>query len=405
VWTGVAGVLTAIASALLLRDWTEAIHLKTLAVLALSGVAMALVDLLIYRVELNHTTGLAREPIRPIDPWRLVQKLVGFWLTIAVIATLYALLPEYGNASYRPFKDAALFLLPGLVAISPFYIAYVDRRQRDPVDAYAQLALLLAGRKPADWEALALNARSWLVKAFFVPLMFVYVNNDLSVMWSAPLLPLIDFKHIFTRLMDLFYLIDVLLAAIAYTMTLRVIDNHIRSVEPTLGGWIICVICYRPLVEVQAPYIQYELDKLTWADVLAPYPWAYVLWGSLILMLTFIYVWSTAAFGLRFSNLTHRGIITDGPYRWVKHPAYLAKNLSWWMIAMPFVAGAGWLVAVQSCLLLCTANVIYYLRASTEERHLSADPAYRDYQAYIAEHGLFAVLARKAGLRGTKLFQ
>ena len=39
----------------------------------------------------------------------------------------------------------------------------------------------------------------------------------------------------------------------------------------------------------------------------------------------------------RFSNLTHRGIITNGPYRYSKHPAYLAKNLSWWLVSMPFM--------------------------------------------------------------------
>jgi protein-S-isoprenylcysteine O-methyltransferase Ste14 len=393
--TGAAGVITAAAGSLLLRDWNEAVYIKTLAVLAFTAAAMLAMDLLVYRVQLNPTTGMAQQPIRPLDLTRVAQKLAAFWLTIGIIAVLYALVPEYSNVFYQPFKDAALYLLPGVVVASPFYIAYVDCRQRDPVDAYAQLALLLAGRKPAHWDALAVHARSWLVKAFFTPLMFVFVSSDLSLMWSAPLLLLFDFKHIFPRLVDLFYLIDVLLAVIAYTLTLRVIDNHIRSVEPTIGGWIICVICYRPLIDAQAPYIQYELDKLIWGDVFAPYPWLYVLWGSVILALIFIYAWSTTAFGLRFSNLTNRGIITSGPYRWVKHPAYIAKNLSWWMISVPFVAGAGWPIAVKSCLMLCAVNSIYYLRARTEERHLSADPAYRDYQLFIAKHGL---LARLKGL-------
>jgi protein-S-isoprenylcysteine O-methyltransferase Ste14 len=62
------------------------------------------------------------------------------------------------------------------------------------------------------------------------------------------------------------------------------------------------------------------------------------------------------------------------------------------MISVPFVAGGGWLVAIQSCLMLGAANLIYYLRARTEERHLAADPVYRDYQDYIARHGLFARL-------------
>lgn len=114
-------------------------------------------------------------------------------------------------------------------------------------------------------------------------------------------------------------------------------------------------------------------------------------------MLVAIYAWSTAAFGLRFSNLTHRGIISDGPYRWSKHPAYICKNLSWWMISVPFIGGAGWEQALQSCLLLGGVNLIYFLRARTEERHLSRDPVYREYAAFIAEQGLLAVLRRAPG--------
>src|SRR3546814_20885855 len=51
--------------------------------------------------------------------------------------------------------------------------------------------------------------------------------------------------------------------------------------------------------------------------------------GGWLVLLTAIYAWATVAFGLRFSNLTHRGILTHGPYRWTRHPAYLSKNLFW----------------------------------------------------------------------------
>jgi protein-S-isoprenylcysteine O-methyltransferase Ste14 len=390
--TGAAGIIAALGSAILLWHWPQAGVIKTLAVLLTTAVAMIGVDLLLYRVQRNAGREMARQPVRSLDLLRIGQKLVGFWLTIGIIAALYALIPEYKNAFYAPYKEAALLLLPALLVVSPFYIAYVDRRQNDPADAYAQLAMLLGGNRPADWGPLQMHARGWLVKAFFIPLMFVYVHNGLAALWSTPAIAQLDFQHIFPRLYDLLFLLDVLLAAITYTLTLRILDNHVRSVEPTIGGWIICVICYRPLTDAQAPYIQYELDNVYWGSVFEPYPLLYVLWGSAILFLIFIYVWSTAAFGLRFSNLTHRGIITHGPYRWVKHPAYLAKNLSWWMISIPFVAGAGWLVALESCLMLGAVNLIYYFRAKTEERHLAADPVYRDYQAYIARHGLFARL-------------
>ena len=50
-----------------------------------------------------------------------------------------------------------------------------------------------------------------------------------------------------------------------------------------------------------------------------------------------IYVWASLALGWRASNLTNRGIVTTGPYRWLRHPAYAAKNVSWWIGATPLV--------------------------------------------------------------------
>ena len=65
------------------------------------------------------------------------------------------------------------------------------------------------------------------------------------------------------------------------------------------------------------------------------------IWGAMLVLLTGIYAWATVAFGLRFSNLTHRGILTHGPYAWTKHPAYLSKNAYWWLATMPFLVTTG----------------------------------------------------------------
>ncbi|HWB43889.1 MAG TPA: isoprenylcysteine carboxylmethyltransferase family protein [Hyphomicrobiaceae bacterium] len=403
--TGLVGVIAALAAATLLRNWLEPVWLKSLATVALAAAAMLAVDLGIYRSHLNPGTGLSQPPLRPLDPVRVTQKLVGFWVTVGVIAFAYWLLPEYARDAYAPFKQAALWCLPALVALSPFYVAWIDRRQREPIDAYAQLSGLLAGHRPKDWSALRNHALGWLVKGFFLPLMFGFTTQSLAAMWSRPLLPdPFTFSAVFDRLIDLFYLLDVLLASIAYGLTLRLMDTQIRSVEPTLGGWVICLICYEPFVKgVGGTYLLYEGDKLYWGTAFGPYPWLYAAWGTTLLILVLVYVWSTAAFGLRFSNLTNRGIITNGPYRWLRHPAYVSKNLSWWMISVPFVASAGWSVALQSCLLLGAANLIYFLRAKTEERHLSQDPIYREYSAFMARHGLVAVVSRLWSRRATAL--
>jgi protein-S-isoprenylcysteine O-methyltransferase Ste14 len=93
------------------------------------------------------------------------------------------------------------------------------------------------------------------------------------------------------------------------------------------------------------------------------------------------------ALGLRASNLTNRGIVGWGPYRWVRHPAYIAKNLAGWIAASPVVADAYsrspaeafW---VLTCVLAWT--LIYVVRAITEERHLlMIDNGYAEYRQNV----------------------
>jgi hypothetical protein len=115
-----------------------------------------------------------------------------------------------------------------------------------------------------------------------------------------------------------------------------------------------------------------------------------VLWSLVILALALLYLAGTIQFGIRFSNLTHRGILTNGPYRWLKHPAYFAKNINWWLISLPFLSTAGITEAVRLSLLLTGVNIIYYLRAKTEEAHLSIDPIYLQYLDFMRHNDLFA---------------
>lgn len=143
-------------------------------------------------------------------------------------------------------------------------------------------------------------------------------------------------------------------------------------------------------------YLRYHND-ITWGIWLQSNPVLYMFWGSLILLCLIVYVWATVMFGTRFSNLTHRGILTNGPYRWTKHPAYISKNLSWWLIAVPFLADKPWDVNLRACLLLIGLNLIYFARAKTEERHLSQDPTYVTYAAWISEYGLIARIKKLLG--------
>jgi hypothetical protein len=61
---------------------------------------------------------------------------------------------------------------------------------------------------------------------------------------------------------------------------------------------------------------------------------------------------------------------------------------------MPFLSTAGWSEALRQVLLLLGVNLIYLLRARTEERHLSSDPDYVQYGKAMDERSIFSWLGR-----------
>ena len=397
-FTGLAGVVSATVTAFAIHGWEAPSHTKTL-VVALVAVAVMISTECLFGAP-GQVRLWERKPLRAGSVSRTVQKLFGFWCVIGVLAAAYAILPEYASDYYHHIRDAFLEILPLLVVASPFYIYFVDRRQDDPADHYLLIAAAVRGDPVpplGEWKDFALG---WVVKGFFLPLMFTFLTLDLQGYWSQAQLPSFDtFVRFYEFAYGYLFLCDVLLAVVGYSLTLRLFDAHIRTVEPTVLGWVSCLMCYPPFWQhLSGRYFGYENDNYYWGDIFWGMPALYVLWGSAILSTLFVYVWATGAFGLRFSNLTHRGIITDGPYRWTKHPAYLAKNLSYWMISLPFITTGTWLTAVQGCVLLAGVNLIYLVRAITEERHLARDPVYREYQVYIAEHGALARLRRLVGV-------
>jgi protein-S-isoprenylcysteine O-methyltransferase Ste14 len=268
-----------------------------------------------------------------------------------------------------------------------------------PLDGLWQLGQLLLGRwRGLDLKLIGQHLLGWLVKGFFLPLMFTYLCDNLNKLLHYDLTLLHNFQGVYDWAYFSMYFVDVSLVSMTYLMSLRAADTHIRSTEPTIFGWVIALVCYQPFWSlISKQYIDYDTG-LSWGVWFHEPAWLFDLWGCLILFLVAVYVWATIAFGARFSNLTHRGIITNGPYRYTKHPAYLAKNLSWWLISTPFMITGGVEATLRRCLLLGLLNLIYYLRAKTEERHLSLDPVYQRYAEWIDAHGLLRGLNRVPGI-------
>jgi protein-S-isoprenylcysteine O-methyltransferase Ste14 len=193
---------------------------------------------------------------------------------------------------------------------------------------------------------------------------------------------------------DLILLVDLTVAVLGYIFTLRLLDSHIRSCNPLWYGWVATLICYYPFWGIVYPSLLGYSDGRDWTNWLAGMPVVLIAWGSVILAAKIFWMWSNVTFGLRFSNLTHRGILTNGPFRFTKHPSYISKNIAWWMISLPFLSTVGWQEALLNCVALLFVNAIYVVRAKIEERHLIEDPVYVAYAAWIAEHGLLARAGR-----------
>jgi protein-S-isoprenylcysteine O-methyltransferase Ste14 len=371
------------------------------------GLPMLLWSLLVDKVHRDPATGIDWSSPRPLrETWRTsAVKLVGLWATWGAIALLYTTLRWYGEGGYRATMALLAQAAPLLVLASVPYMLWIDRHLVEPRDGSHAAGQWVIGARAGepDPALLADHARAWAIKGFFLAFMLTIVPGNFTGManWRtedilAGPVPLASF------LIQLMFVVDVAFATVGYIATTRLLGAQIRSANPYLAAWVAALICYPPfLLMGPGGPLHYEVGTAGWAHWLAASPALLWLWGALLVGLTGVYAWATVAFGPRFSNLTDRGILTHGPYRLSKHPAYLAKNAFWWLSALPFLTVSGSVAeGARNALLLAAVSGVYYWRARTEERHLSADPVYRAYAEWMERHGPVPRLAR--WLRGER---
>jgi len=363
------------------------------------GGGIAIYDLLFIKSYRLLSTGLLHSAPR-YNRRQAGTKLLGLAVTFSCMGFLYWLVPLYRQPFYQPFFQAVDAVMPSLLLAAVPYFFWVDARQKpetnpqEPVDAYwllgaclmnfVKLRGLSRACNPKAKELLKQHALGWGVKFFFLPLVFGFIVLNVQAFWGWN-------THFSTyswiRWVELIsfalFSVDVVWGCAGYLWSLRLLDTHVRSTDATLLGWVVALTFYEPFNYAMGPnFFRYETD-MKWHHWLAQTPMLAYFWGGLIILTAFVFVWSTVIFGLRFSNLTHRGIITSGPYRFMRHPAYVSKSLNWWLVAMPFMVQSSWIESLRLCLLLLMANAVYYLRARTEERHLSSDYEYQKYKKLV----------------------
>jgi protein-S-isoprenylcysteine O-methyltransferase Ste14 len=380
-----------------------------LAAMVFAALPMALWSVLVDKVHRRPSTGIAWSQARPLAQVLPVSvvKLSGLWATWAILAAFFGLARWYWSGSYLFAMEVLAFAIAPLVALSIPYVIWLDRHLVNLRDGTwhfgaAVLGLGVIGRETWDSAQIAKHWRAWIIKGFFGAFMISILPPGFAQLVEAdPARIIANPVDLAMMLVTLLFVIDVQIGTVGYLLTLRPLDAHIRSGNPLLAGWLAALLCYPPFVwGILGPENQvlgYETATPGWSHWFGGREALLWLWGGVLVFLTGVYAWATVVFGIRFSNLTYRGVLTHGPYRFTRHPAYLSKNLFWWASVLPFMVSSGALVdAVRNTFFLLVVNAIYYWRARTEEAHLLAEDAkYRDYHAWMERNGLItAPLAR-----------
>jgi hypothetical protein len=398
---GVAGLVGLIGWFAIARQFGMDGEHSALASVFFCGLAMVLWSLLVDKVHRNPSTGIDWDG-RPRS-WgeALVTariKIVGLWTTWAIIAGAYAALHYYWAGAYLfAMKWLGIAAVPMLLLSLP-YVAWLDRRLTEPRDGAWHFGQWLLGGEDVVLAEVWKHWRAWVVKGFFLAFMLSIVPGNFMPLIMRPWSEIVAEPVAFAMFgIALMYLIDVHFATVGYIMTMRPLDAHIRTANPYGMAWVAALACYPPFVLMNPSgplyYMGGAAEWHQWMAGSVPLLW---IWGGLLILLNAVYAWATVAFGLRFSNLTHRGIITHGPYRLTRHPAYVAKNGFWWLsslVILPWDGGV--LTALRNTALLAAVSGIYYWRAKTEEKHLLADPAYRAYWEWAQDNAFIPRLMQR----------
>ncbi len=291
-----------------------------------------------------------------------------FWAAVAYSGTLlvyHLLAPDLGlTKSVRVFQVVWSFLL------APMAVA---RRGLERADRVALLATLLKG--------------------FFAPMMVMWLMTSCvaavahgSTMTSELGLGT-SFLTLFNRdgfwiLMKTIFFVDLLIFTVGYLVEVPRLGNEIRSVDPTLLGWAAALLCYPPFNSFTSRFLSSQVSDFPQFDN----PTVHIALNALMLALMAIYASASVALGLKASNLTHRGVIARGPYAVVRHPAYVCKNMAWWIGSVPAVSLAfnrGFAAGMLAVASVAGWSMLYALRALTEENHLRGVDG--EYAAYAAK--------------------
>jgi len=342
-----------------------------------------------------HWLSTSKTRLSPQDyiskPIELKAKIVAVRLLLVMLLAFSTLMSKvFSNWPGATFNLDFFLVLPLILLWGvPWYVCRAEAILPAGYDGYARFGQCVLGERKWRWAEQRELVLAWLVKLIFIPMMYSWLvmttEGLLAFNWS--LHPVVVVGGFYTYGLAA----DLLIATSGYLFSTRLLGSAVISTDKTWSGWFVCLLCYPPLIWIYQ-LVKKQTNDLVWSDWLEPDQLLFWFWAAAITLTWLVYWLSTFHFGLRFANLSWRGLVNTGPYRWVKHPAYLSKNLYWWLYLVPFYGVATSYDLIRNIFGLSFVSLVYYLRAYTEERHLMRFSEYQAYVIYIREFGLVARL-------------
>ena len=349
-----------------------------------------------------------RKTARPIVPFAAILnsafiKWVGSMTGLAITLFGWWALREYDRSQYMPMWRVLPDVLPYVPLVMFITHLFTEWRLGPSGGDGRDLGLVTLFRfKEADGTGICDELLTWFIKGFFLSINFCEVPKVLSAIrgkeeeiFSLPwpqLQPLI-----------LFIIYGFIIASIlpGYVFSSRLFNTHIRKISHSWFAYSVTLVCYSPFVmgltqrwfeyspinptpNWNKPWVSFSGDDMTMLYIL----------GGLIIFFELFHYWGEAILGIRSSNLTNRGIITNGPFRVCKHPVFASKCFAWFIIWLPFMNGDTVLECIRLMVAFFGMCVVFGARCWAEERLLAEDPDYVAYGLYMDQHSVFAPIAR-----------
>ena len=173
------------------------------------------------------------------------------------------------------------------------------------------------------------------------------------------------------------FALDLLVSAISMAVIAQYswsMNGHFSSRAMPRGAVVIAVVVLATTITFLI--LQWALEQPPAAALIG----AAVQIGSLVLFWAAIRASRTARLRLAFDEENPDSLVTEGPYRYLRHPFYLSYLIFW----------SGWTIAVWSpwaVVLLAVILAVYILAAKGEEQKFANTAMAGEYQAYKQRTG------------------